>query len=147
FKYCCLRRAGARWGRSKFGPPASLRLKISPGVAHDFVYFAVPRLPAKSFAKPCGVRHQLSGVALAAGRDVMRHALTRDLLHGAQHFHHGYPLAGSDVEGAGRATRHQVVERGQMRGCEVRDVDVVADAGAVGRGVVAAKNPDWLAGR
>src|SRR5258706_12892284 len=66
-----------------------LLLKICPGVAHDFVDFAVARLPAKGVAEPRRVCHQLGGIALAAGGGFNGNALCGDFFRGAQKLQDG----------------------------------------------------------
>ena len=55
-----------------------------------------------------------------------------------QHLEHGAAAAGAEVERPGRL--RQTLERGHMRRRQIAHVNVVAHAGAVGRGVVVAED-------
>ena len=54
--------------------------------------------------------------------------------------------AGSHIELVARSSGQQVFERQNVGFGQVLHVDVIADAGSIGRSVVFAKNRNWLAG-
>src|SRR6185312_11642199 len=53
-------------------------------------------------------------------------------------FPHGKPVAIAAIEDAGLAAVSQMLERKHVRGNEVADMDIVAHARAVGRGIIRA---------
>ena len=53
-------------------------------------------------------------------------------------------MAVATVQRRGRAARAQIVERLQVGGGQILHVDIVSDAGAVGRGVVGAIDGDMI---
>src|SRR5699024_194325 len=65
--------------------------------------------------------------------------LTAGFTEGVDHVEHAVALAGAEVGGNQAATGLQHVECVEVALCQVHDVNVVAHAGAVGGGVVAAE--------
>jgi len=105
-----------------------------PRMLDDRPQVRIPRVPAEDRLGLVRAGHEAGGIAGAPGRHgdgnrVAGHRPARldDLLDGKTG-------AGAEVEGTG-----DVLFEGQDVGArEIGDVDVVADAGAVGRGIIAA---------
>ena len=88
-----------------------------------------------------------SALATSAGGSPARRGSSRmssltpgDLLHAREHFAHAVAVAVTAVRDERFAAGAQVVERVQVRGGEIFDVDVVAHTGAVGRREVGAED-------
>ncbi|GJC78324.1 hypothetical protein ColLi_01162 [Colletotrichum liriopes] len=95
------------------------------------------RLPAELLVGQRGVGREIQHITLASGNNLVGEVAADDVAKGLDHLEHGAAAAGTQVPGldAGLVLA-EVVERGQMTLGQVHDVNVVADSGAVSRGVV-----------
>ncbi|CAB4594766.1 unannotated protein [freshwater metagenome] len=98
--------------------------------------------PAEHGLDAGGVGVGADRVARTATDDLVRHGATGDPLGRTDHVEDAAADAGADVERHRLAARREVVQRAHVCVGEVLDVDVVADAGAVGGGVVVAEHLD-----
>ena len=99
------------------------------------------RFPAESVVKFVFAGDQNGRIAGAAGREFAGDFATGDALGGVENFQDGETAAVADVESlAGNAI--EGFESAEVGIGDVHDVDVVADAGAVGRRVIGAKDFD-----
>ena len=112
-----------------------------PGGGDDFFEGGVLGFPAKSAVKFFFAGHQDGGIAGAARRDFARNFAAGDFFGGVEDFEDGEAAAVADVEGfAGDGFDR--FERADVGVGDVEDVDVIADAGAIGRGIVRAEDFD-----
>ena len=91
-----------------------------------------------------GVADEFGGVAGAAGAVADGDGFAGDFFGGGDDFFDGEAAAGAEVDGGAFAAVAEVGECEGVGGGEVVDVDVVADAGAVGGGVVGAEDGDGV---
>ena len=89
-----------------------------------------------------GVSVALGDVAGAAGIDDVGDGLAAGFLEGMDDIQHAVTLAGAEVADEEAAVRFQLLDGADMAAGQVHDMDVVADAGAVGSGVVIAEDMD-----
>ena len=117
-----------------------------PGGGDDGVDVRVLHLPPELGHGLGRVRIQRGRIAGATRGERVRHLETADLLHRADHFEDGGGLARAEVVEALRAGRLKLREDRDVCAAQVVDVDVVAQAGAVRRRVVVAKDlQGWAA--
>src|SRR5690606_33851000 len=93
--------------------------------------------PPQYFVCLFGTRHETRRISWPAGDDDGTGFSVELCLAGGYHFSYRIANAGSKVEHMCPIMPGKIFHRQQMRGAEVFDVDVVADAGTVGRVVVA----------
>src|SRR6266446_3424405 len=97
--------------------------------------------PAERFLEFFLAGYQNGGIAGAARAELAGNLAAGDALGDVNHFENGIAAAVADVEGfAGNAI--DGFERADVGIRNVEDVDVIADASAVGRGIVRAENID-----
>jgi hypothetical protein len=110
-----------------------------PRRGDDFFERGVPGLPAEGLAEFFFAGDQDGGIAGAPRRHFARNFAAGDFFGGVEDFEDGKAAAVADVEGfAGDGFDR--FESAEVRIGNVEDVDVIADAGAVGRGIVRAEN-------
>ena len=113
----------------------------NPGGADDVVELCVARLPAKLLGGLFGAGNKDRGIAGATGMEFSRDGVTGDAASGFDDFADAESLAVAEVvdeAGLLGGIGIEGPESEDMSFSKVRDVDVVADAGAVGCGVVVA---------
>jgi len=98
-------------------------------------------LPGQIAAHFIGAGDQDGGIAGTAGEEFFGDVAAGEAAGGGEDFADGVAGAGADVEG-GAGDAGESLEGAQMGLRDVEDVDVIADAGAVGSGIVVAKNGD-----
>ena len=91
-----------------------------------------------------GVGVAFGDVAGAAGLDDVGQLFAAGLFKGVQHVHDAVALAGAQVADEEAAAGLQLLDGADMAPGQVHHVDVVPHAGAVGGGVVVAKDVDLL---
>src|SRR5690606_3515473 len=117
------------------GELARVRLP-APGIGAHFLDAAACR-PSQQLARPARVRVADSDITRAPSLDAIGNGTAAGLCKGFDHFHHAVTASRAEVEG------HQPIghsgkraQRRDMPPCQVDDVDVVANPGTVGGGVV-----------
>src|ERR1700685_193930 len=110
-----------------------------PGGGDDFVEWARGFPLQESFGF-CGIRDQGWRVAGTARNFFVWNFFTGDLFDGGDDLLDGVSAAGADVDGKTIFAGGEMVESFDVRGGKIVDVDVVADAGAVGRGIGGAED-------
>lgn len=127
-------------------PCVSLRIVLLPvpGVAAHLVEGARSR-PAENSASFVGVGPELGQVAVAARAELVLHGNAVAALEGFDYLHHAVRSASAEVEdlrslGLGGVFNGLDVTHGQ-----IDHMDVVAAAGAVGRGIVVAEDSEMVA--
>ena len=102
--------------------------------------------PPEELARPRDVGIAGRDVARPPRDDLVRDTSSRRRLERAHDLQHRVPAAGAEVDGRGprRVRREDPAQRRDVPGGEVDHVDVVAHAGAVGGGVVAAEDAQPL---
>lgn len=101
----------------------------------------MPGFPAEHAVKFVLAGHEHGRIAGAARGDFARYFATGDFFGGVDQFEDGKTAAVADVESFS-GDRFNRFERADVRVGDIQDVNVVADAGAVGRGVIRAENFD-----
>ena len=109
---------------------------------HDDIEVGVLRLPAQHAFGAFAVGDEARGVAGAARAFLHFDVLAGDAARGVDDLLHREAVAVAQVEGVAAAAGGECVQRQEVGLAQVHDVDVVADAGAVGGGVVAAEDGD-----
>src|SRR5574343_395802 len=110
----------------------------APGVCTHALH-AQLRLPAQLTFGQCGVGAQRGHIAGAAVCKLVGHVHTIDPRKGVGQFLDAHAVPGAQVDGDALLLVLQIAQRSQVALRQVDHVDVVAHAGAVGRGVVAAE--------
>ena len=113
---------------------------------HNGPQVGVLRRPAQPLPQLFRGGYQIRRIAFAARAHGVRHSPAGYFLHRADRFHDAVAGSRADVELVRSAAGDQVLQRQDMRLRQIVHVDVVADAGAIGRGVIVAKDGDGLAG-
>jgi hypothetical protein len=119
-----------------------------PGGADDVVDLGILRVPAKFGDGFFTGGDEECGVAGAAGADLDRDGVAGDAADGVDDLLDGESSAVAEVinePALGCGFRFEGIEGQDVRGGQVADVDVVADAGAVWGGVIVAEDFDGLA--
>lgn len=112
-----------------------------PRGRNNLIESRVLRRPAQLAANFLAARDEHGGVSGAAREEHVRNLAAGDAAGSFDDFENRVAAAVADVEGiAGKAV--DLLESKHMGIGDVEDVDVVADAGAVGRGIVGAKDLD-----
>src|ERR1035441_4715750 len=140
------------WGQPRSGatgappsmaaPPGSVRVAVGmalvpgPGGGHYVFELRILGLPTQFMHRPVRGGHQPGRVTGPAGLLDGWNGLTGYLLAGADDFPHRIAVAVAEVVEAAPAWG----EAEEMRLRQVEDVDVIANAGAVGRGIIRAVN-------
>ena len=115
-----------------------------PSGADDFIELGVAGLPTEFADGFFGTGHEHRGVAGAAGMDFDRDGVAGDAAGRVNHLADAETLAVAQIE-------DQLIVlfegfKGQQMGVgKVGDMNIVTDAGAVGSGIVLAKNADGFA--
>jgi hypothetical protein len=109
-------------------------------VGDDRSQVCIPWGPSEPVAEFLTARDQRRGVAVAARAHYVRNCLAGDFLHRTDHLQHATAGAGADIELVARAAVQQVLDGKDVRLRQVVNVDVVADATAVRRGVIVAED-------
>src|SRR5690348_11019954 len=116
-------------------PRVLLKLPLPfEGGEDNGVEIVEPRPPAELAADALGARDERRRVARATRLLADVELCTRRALDRGEHLAHAVAVTIAHIERGGRATAAQIVERVDVRGGEVADVQVVAYAGAVGGG-------------
>ena len=123
------------------GIAVGVGLLPGPGRGDDCVEGGVRGLPGQVAAHFIGGGDQDGGIAGTAGEEFFGDVAAGEAAGGGEDFADGVAGAGADVEG-GAGDAAEFLEGAEMGLRDVEDVDVIADAGAVGSGIVAAKNGD-----
>jgi hypothetical protein len=110
-----------------------------PGGGDDFLERGVLGFPAEGLAKLFLASDQDGGIAGAAWGHFARNFATGDFFGRVEYFEDGKAAAVADVKGLA-GNFFDGFERAEVGIGDVEDVDVVADAGAVGRGIVGTEN-------
>src|ERR1035438_4785244 len=124
------------------GPRGSVRVAVGmalvPGPGGDYNVFElrIIGLPTQFMYRPVRGGHQSGRVAGPARLLDRRNRLADYLLAGADDFPHRIAVAVAEVVETAPARG----EAEEMRLRQVEDVDVIADAGAIGRGIIRAVN-------
>src|SRR5215469_9889391 len=105
----------------------------------DLMKIRIAGRPLKLCAKPCGISHERGRIAVAPGPELVGHFASGYFLNSLDDFDDRVPLTGSDVLFRRPGSGSQGFDRGNMSVREIRDMDVVTDAGTVSRGVVVAE--------
>jgi hypothetical protein len=113
----------------------------SPSRGDDFRERGVAGLPAKLAAHFFAAGDQDRGVAGTPGKNFFRDFAAGDLAHGVDDFVDRVTGAGADVESAA-GYAPDVLQGAKMGFRNIQHMHVIADAGAVRRGIVVAKNFD-----
>src|SRR5260370_36098420 len=71
--------------------------------------------------------------------------MAADVLHHRYHFQHGRSSASSKVDSPALASAVEILQGTNVCRSQIRDVDVVADCSAVGRGIIGPKDLQALA--
>lgn len=111
-------------------------------MSHDDIEVSVLRLPAQHALGALAVGDEARGVAGAARALLHFYVPAGDAARGVDDLLHREAVAVAEVEGVAVAACGEAVQRQQVGLTQVADVDVVADAGAVGGVVVAAEHGD-----
>ena len=101
---------------------------------------AVLSHPAQLILGLGGVGIALGDIAGTAGIDHIGELLAAGLLKGMDDIQHAVAVAGAQVADEQAAVGLQLLDGADMAAGQVHDMDVVADAGAVGSGVVIAED-------
>ncbi len=117
-----------------------------PGGLEDRFDVGKLRLPAEDAAGLLGGGNERCGVARAAAREDGRDFVANDLLGGLEDLKDREADAVAKVEDVALAVVDQVADGEDVGLREIADVDVVAHAGAVPRGVIGAGNRNARAG-
>jgi len=112
-----------------------------PGGGDDLVEGGVRGVPGEVATHFFAAGDEDGGIAGAAGEEFFGDVAAGEAADGGEDFADGVACAGADVEGAA-GDASDFLEGAKMGLRDVQDVDVIADAGAVGSGVVGAKNID-----
>src|SRR5689334_17566768 len=107
-------------------------LEPAPGGLDDRVERVELRRPAEFVAEAFAARPELRRIARSAGTDLRRNGMARDATDRFENFLHRIAATDADVVD-GAARRLQPIERQEMGVDQVLDMDIIADAGAVGR--------------
>ena len=112
----------------------------APCRVNDLLDRCIVRFPAEFVDGFLGTGDEAGGVAVATPFLDGGDRFAADLFAGLDHFAHGVALAVAEIV----KTAFARLEREDVRLGEIDDVNVVADAGAVRRGVVGTENPTLL---
>src|ERR1035438_7920340 len=136
-------RAGATGAPpSMAGPRGSVRIAIGmalvpgPGGGHDVFELRVFGLPTQFMHRPVSGGHQPGRVTGPARLLDRRNRLAGYLLAGADDFPHRIAVAVAEVVEAAPARG----EAQEMRLRQVEDMNIIPDAGAIGRGIIRAED-------
>ena len=102
----------------------------------DLVEGVELRSPAEPSLDPLAAGYELRDVTGPALHDLVRHAAACNSFDGPDYLEDGAPVARADVEDASL----DAAECQLVGGCQILDVDVVAQAGAVRRRIVLAED-------
>ena len=104
-------------------------------------------MPTEERARALCIGHQTGGVAGAADIFDNLEIAARDFFDRRNHLAHTAPRAGAQIDRLEpcRVLRQQMRHRGHMPRGQIGDVDIIADAGAIGRVVIRAVDPDLRA--
>src|SRR5205807_1474771 len=101
--------------------------------AHDGIEIVEARLPAKLPADALGAGYERRRVSGAARLLAHLEGLARHPLDAGENLPHAVTVSVADVKRGRAAPRAQVLEGVEVRGRQILDVNVVADARAIGR--------------
>ncbi len=105
-------------------------------VSDNGVEILKSRSPGERRSNAINIRNQYRRVAGTAGGNIDRKIATACAPHCVDHLEHRSAMAITAVEGRVDATTTQIGECRRMRLNQVADVDLVANAGTVGRRIV-----------
>ena len=111
-----------------------------PGIADDLFHTGMLRFPAQHAKRERGVGHKTGRVSRTAWAHAVLHGQAGDAFDGVEYLLDRKAGAGAEVHGHAFtvAARDEAFHGFDVGRGEVEDMDIVADAGAVGRGVVVA---------
>ena len=136
-------RAGLRYRLRAIVVAVRVRLVPVPGRVDDWLKFEIARLPSELLARTRRVGHQLGRIAWPARARLDGDRLAAGLAAGLDHFANAVAPPDAQVE-LQPMSRLQSFQGQQMGAGQIVDVDVVANAGAVGRGIILAEDLDLL---
>lgn len=109
------------------------------------VFHRARGLPPELAVGTRGVRRKVEHVAGPAGDDFVGKIAAHSFAEGVDHLKHSAPATSAEIPGADAGlVRPQIIQRGKVASCQVEDVDVVPDGGAVVRGIVVAEYQELL---
>src|ERR1039458_7095918 len=111
-------------------------------MADDGVEVLELRAPVERSANAIDIGHQRGRIARSPSANLYDKIASADPPHRVDHLEHRRSATVAAVEGGALAAAAQIAKRGRMRPREVADVDIVADAGAVGCRIVGAEDVD-----
>src|SRR5215212_2360232 len=110
-----------------------------PRRAHDRLEVAVARRPVQFALRLLRSRVEHRRVARPPRAECPWHWPAGDAMYGVDHLAHRMRMAGTEIVGARFAGFGYCLEREDVRGGKVRDMDIVAQARAVRRRIVVAE--------
>src|SRR6266513_166994 len=124
--------------------PGVAQQPLLPGEprAHDGIEIVEARLPAKLPADALGAGYERRRISGAARLLAHLEWLARHPLDAGENLPHAVTVSVTDVQRGRAAPRAQVLEGVEVRGRQILDVNVVADARAIGRRIVGAEDRD-----
>ena len=117
-----------------------MRFKI-PGVPAHVVNVS-GRLPAEKLLCPRRICPVGGNIAFAARGHFKGDLFSARAFEGSDDFQHTVAPSASEIDRSPPGVRHHERNRFGMTVCKIHDMDVVANAGAVGRGIVAAEDAE-----
>ena len=115
----------------------------APGGLDDRLNVGILGLPVELLLRSRAVGNKLRGIARAALAKDGRNRVPGHATAGVNHFLHAPPLPRAQVE-LQTFPVAQLLERLEMGRAKIIDMNVIADTGAIGRGIVVAKDGDLL---
>lgn len=108
--------------------------------------FGIERRPAEFAAGECAIADESGGIAGATRALLNGYGAAGHLFGGADDIANGESAFGSEVICGARGAGEQSFEGEFVRLAEIDDVDVIAEAGAVGGGVISSLNGESRSG-
>jgi hypothetical protein len=104
----------------------------SEGVSHDNGQVVVVRLPAEPLTNARGAGNDCRGIARAPRADTAGKIRSRGVFDRIDDFQDGVAAAIAAIQGQVFATGAQMLQGVDMGGRKISDLNIIADAGAVG---------------
>src|SRR5262245_56530514 len=98
------------------------------------------RLPSERGADPVGSRYDVSGITRPSARELDLEISAGHAPYGLNYLEHGKATAVAAIDLRGRAAAPQIRESVGMCAHQIGYVNIVADAGAIGRRIVGPKD-------